>query len=196
MDMRIFQIESNKMLPEKGDILISSPFMNDYHFTRSVILLVEHNEGGSMGIVMNKDFRYHISLSDLIPGLKPARSIPVYKGGPVSRDTLFFLHTLGELEDALPLGNGLYLNGNFEKVLQYILDGKPVEGVFRFFSGYAGWGNGQLEQEIEENSWLTSQSNKNTLLAPHFRDLWRTSLSALGGKYAIWARYPKYPFLN
>lgn len=194
--MRVFQIESNKILPEKGDILISSPFMNDYHFTRSVVLLIERNEERSIGIIMNKDFRYHISLNDLIPDLESARRIPVYKGGPVSRNILFFLHTLGNLEGAMPLGNGLYLNGNFEEVQQYILDGKPVEGVLRFFSGYAGWGNGQLEKEIKENSWLTSQSNKNTLISMQFRDLWRTSLSALGGKYAIWARYPQYPSLN
>ena len=62
-----FQVESNKVLPQQGSILISSPFMNDYHFTRAVVLLIEHNDEGSMGIIMNKDFRYHILLNDLIP---------------------------------------------------------------------------------------------------------------------------------
>ncbi len=194
--MHVFQIESNKTLPVKGSILISSPFLSDYHFTRSVVLLVEHNEEGSMGIIMNKDFRYHVLLNDLIPALELAPKIPVYKGGPVSRDTLFFLHTFKDLKGALPLGNGLYLNGDFEEVQQYILDGNPIEGVLRFFSGYAGWENGQLEKEIEENSWLISDGNKETLLNLHSRDLWRTSLTDLGGKYAIWARYPQYPALN
>lgn len=137
MDMHVFQVESNKVLPQQGSILISSPFMNDYHFTRAVVLLIEHNDEGSMGIIMNKDFRYHILLNDLIPELEFAQRVPVYKGGPVSRETIFFLHTLKDLEGALPLGNGLYLNGDFNAVQQYILDGKPIEGVIRFFAGYA-----------------------------------------------------------
>ena len=193
MDMHVFQVESNKVLPQQGSILISSPFMNDYHFLRAVVLLIEHNDEGSMGIIMNKDFRYHILLNDLIPELEFAQRVPVYKGGPVSRETIFFLHTLKDLEGALPLGNGLYLNGDFNAVQQYILDGKPIEGVIRFFAGYAGWDHGQLAKEIKENSWLIGKAGKETLLNQHFRDLWHTSLNEMGGKYAIWARYPQYP---
>ena len=196
MDMHVFQVESNKVLPQQGSILISSPFMNDYHFTRAVVLLIEHNDEGSMGIIMNKDFRYHILLNDLIPELEFAQRVPVYKGGPVSRETIFFLHTLKDLEGALPLGNGLYLNGDFNAVQQYILDGKPIEGVIRFFAGYAGWDHGQLAKEIKENSWLIGKAGKETLLNQHFRDLWHTSLNEMGGKYAIWARYPQYRSLN
>lgn len=154
MDMHVFQVESNKVLPQQGSILISSPFMNDYHFTRAVVLLIEHNDEGSMGIIMNKDFRYHILLNDLIPELEFAQRVPVYKGGPVSRETIFFLHTLKDLEGALPLGNGLYLNGDFNAVQQYILDGKPIEGVIRFFAGYAGWDHGQLAKEIKRTHGL------------------------------------------
>lgn len=196
MDMHVFQIESNKVLPVKGNILISSPFMSDYHFARSVVLLIEHNDEGSMGITMNKDFRYHVSLNDLVPDLGTTQRIPVYKGGPVSRDTIFFLHTLKDLEGALPLGNGLFLNGDFEEVQKYIREGNPIEGVLRFFSGYAGWDNGQLTKEIEENSWVISDSRKEPLLDMPYRDLWRTSLSDLGGKYVIWSKYPQYPSLN
>ena len=65
MDMHIFQIKSNQTLPSPGGILIASPLLNDYHFMRSVVLLITHSEEGSMGIVMNKDFRYHISLNQL-----------------------------------------------------------------------------------------------------------------------------------
>lgn len=78
----------------------------------------------------------------------------------------------------------------------YILDGKPIEGVIRFFAGYAGWDHGQLAKEIKENSWLIGKAGKETLLNQHFRDLWHTSLNEMGGKYAIWARYPQYPSLN
>lgn len=93
MDMRIFQVKSNKALPHTGSILIASPLLYDYHFARSVVLMITHNSEGSMGIVMNKDFRYHISLNQLVPNLETAPLIPVYKGGPVDRSTIFFLHT-------------------------------------------------------------------------------------------------------
>lgn len=194
--MHVFQIESNKVAPAKGNILISSPFLSDYHFTRSVVLLVEHDEEGSMGIIMNKDFRYHVLLNDLIPALEFAPPIPVYKGGSVGRDTLFFIHTMEDVEGALPLGNGLYLNGDFEEIKKYILDGNPIQGVLRFFAGYAGWESGQLIKEIKENSWLIGNTDKDLLLGSQSRDLWRNSLNVLGGKYAIWARYPQYPSLN
>ncbi len=194
--MHVFQIEANKALPKKGNILISSPFLSDYHFARSVVLLVEHNENGTMGITVNKDFRFHLMLNDLIPELAFAQRIPVYKGGPVNRETLFFIHTLKGLDGAMPIGNGLFLNGNFKIVLQYIRDGKPTKGIFRFFAGYAGWDQGQLAEEIKENSWLVGKTDKEMLFNLHFRDLWHASLDNMGGKYAIWARYPQYPTLN
>lgn len=196
MDMSIFQIESNKMKPQAGSILISAPFLRDYHFARSVVLLVEHNEEGSMGIVLNKKFNYQINLDELVPELEFKPKIPVYKGGPVSRDILFYLHTLHDLEGAVSLGNGLYLNGNFDQLKQYILDGNPVEGVIRFFTGYAGWDAGQLEKEIEENNWLVATTEDHDLLNPYLNDYWKLSLYKMGGKYAIWSRYPQFPTLN
>ena len=178
--MRVFQIESGRVLPMKGDILISSPFFRGHDLTRSVVLLLEHNEEGSMGIILNKEFRNHILLNELLPPLEFAQRVPIYKGGPVSRETIFFLHTLEDLKGAIPLANGLYVNGNFGEVQKYILDGKPVEGVFRFFSGYVGWEKGQLIKEIEEKSWLIVDSNKEMLQDLNFCDLWHTMLAKLG----------------
>ncbi len=113
MDMRIFQVKSNKALPHTGSILIASPLLYDYHFARSVVLMVTHNSEGSMGIVMNKDFRYHISLNQLVPNLESAPSIPVYKGGPVGRNTIFFIHTLPELEGSLRLRKRIIFKRRF-----------------------------------------------------------------------------------
>lgn len=196
MDMTVFQIESNKVLPKQGSILISAPFLRDYHFARSVVLVVEHGEEGSMGIVLNKSFHYVMTLNELVPALEFAPRIPVYKGGPVSRETLFYLHTLKDLKGALPIGNGLYLNGDFEQMQQYILEGNPTEGVVKFFCGYAGWQGDQLMKEIEENSWMVTEQASEELLQPFQRNLWRNSLTRMGGRYAIWAKYPLYPTLN
>ena len=196
MDMTLFQIESNKLLPHPGSLLISAPFLMDFHFARSVVLMIEHNDEGSMGIVLNKNFSNLMTLNELVPELASLPPIPLYKGGPIGRETLFYLHTFADLKDALPLGNGLYVNGDFEQMKRYILSGAPTQGHVRFFMGYAGWQKGQLKQEIENNTWIISNDNKVDLLHMYLRDLWQETLCDLGGKYAIWSRYPKYPIMN
>lgn len=196
MDMTIFQVESNKILPKQGSLLISAPFMKDFYFARSVVLMIDHNDEGSMGLVLNKNFNGLMTLNELVPDLGTLPPIPLYKGGPVGKETLFYLHTLSYLKESLPLGNGLYLNGDFNQMQQYILSGAPTQGVVRFFMGYAGWQKGQLENEIEENTWVINNECKVDLLNTYLRDLWQESLCDLGGKYAVWARYPRYPIMN
>lgn len=196
MDMNIFQIESSQQLPRPGSLLIASPFLNDFYFARSVVLVAEHNEEGSMGILINKSFNSLMSLGDVVPELNSLPPIPLYKGGPIGRDTLFYLHTFDFLDQALPIGNGLYLNGDFEQLKKYLLSGGPTGGYIRFFMGYAGWTKGQLMQEIEENTWIVSNDNQTDLLYMYLRDLWRETLQDMGGKYAVWSRYPQYPIMN
>ena len=196
MDMRIFQVHSNKALPHVGSILIASPLLYDYHFARSVVLMVTHNIEGSMGIVMNKNFRYLIALNQLVPKLAAVPAIPIFKGGPVDRDTIFFLHVLGHLKGALDLGNGLYLNGDFSAVIQYILNGNPVEGFIRFFAGYAGWEHEQLEKEIDDDSWMIGEGTKTHLLDEDYHNLWLISMIELVKPFSLWATYPQYPSCN
>ena len=196
MDMTLFQVESNKEFPRQGSLLIAAPFLRDYQFSRIVILMVEHNEEGSMGIILNKNFSNLMTLNEVVPELASLPPIPLYKGGPVGRDTLFYLHTLSYLKDALPLGNGLYLNGDFNQMQQYILSGAPTQGVARFFMGYAGWQKGQLKQEMKQNTWIVNNESQVDLLNMYLRDLWQEALCDMGGKYTIWSRYPKYPFMN
>ena len=196
MDMTLFQVESNKEFPRQGSLLIAAPFLRDYQFSRTVILMVEHNEEGSMGIILNKNFSNLMTLNEVVPELASLPPIPLYKGGPVGRDTLFYLHTLSYLKDALPIGNGLYLNGDFNQMQQYILSGAPTQGVARFFMGYAGWQKGQLKQEMMQNTWIVNNESQVDLLNMYLRDLWQEALCDMGGKYMIWSRYPKYPFMN
>ena len=196
MDMTIFQIESNKIHPRKGDLLISAPFLKDFYFARSVILMIENNDEGSMGIVLNKSFSNFMTLNEVIPELASLPPIPLYKGGPVERKTLFYLHSFSELKDALPLGNGLYVNGDFEQMKRYLLCGGSTQGYIRFFMGYTGWQKGQLKQEIETNTWIINKDSRLDLLNMHLRDLWKESLCDMGGKYAVWSHYPNYPIMN
>jgi putative transcriptional regulator len=196
MNMSVFQFKANDSPPATGKILISSPFLRGSEFARSVVLIIEHNERGSVGILLNKEFPYHVWLNDLLPGTHLKVRIPVSVGGPIDRETLFFVHRFSKLSGAIPIGDGLYINGDFAQVLRYISEGNPTDGYVRFFFGCIGWTFGQLTDEIHENSWLVSAGNKEALLHDQTQALWSQCLDSLGGKYALWARYPQYPSLN
>ena len=196
MDMDIFQLDWNIEEPSVGSLLLASPFLADIHFARAVILMVEETEEGAMGIVMNKRNDYDLMLHELVSDLDDVQPIPVYKGGPVGTDILFYLHKLKNLEGATPLGHGLYLNGNFDHLKQYIKEGNPVDGVIRFFTGYAGWSAGQLNGELQEKSWTVVSGASKKLIKATQGDLWKGILQAMGGKYELWSHYPIFPMLN
>ena len=174
IDSDIFKIQSNNVLPSRGRILISEPFLRDATFGRSVILLVDHTDEGSMGLVINKQLP--LFLNDIIMEFKYLDEIPLYKGGPIATDTLFYLHTLSDIPDSISISKGLYL--------------------IRFFLGYSGWDSEQLNNEIRENTWLVSEEEKSYLMKNNIKDMWRTALEKLGSKYETWSRFPQVPTLN
>ena len=191
----IFKIETNHVVPSRGKVLISEPFLYDEMFGRSVILLVDHSTDGTMGLVLNKPLP--LSLNDVLKEFKDISNIPIYKGGPLSTDTLFYLHTLKDVEDSLQIGKGVYLNGDFDAIRRYILQGNNIDGKIRFFLGYSGWEHDQLCQEIEENTWLIGSTSIASLMNEKgSAELWKNVLGQLGGKYEIWSRFPQIPTLN
>lgn len=191
----IFKIETNHVVPSRGKVLISEPFLYDEMFGRSVILLVDHSTDGTMGLVLNKPLP--LSLNDVLKEFKDINNIPIYKGGPLSTDTLFYLHTLKDVEDSLQIGKGVYLNGDFDAIRRYILQGNDIDGKIRFFLGYSGWEHDQLCQKIEENTWLIGSTGISSLMDEKgSAELWKNVLGQLGGKYEIWSRFPQIPTLN
>lgn len=130
-NINLFKIETNHVVPARGKVLISEPFLCDHMFGRSVILLVDHTHDGTMGLVLNKPLP--LFLNDVLKDFDCPESIPIYKGGPLSTDTLFYLHTLEGITGALSIGKGFYLNGDFEAIKNYIMQGNPVKGRIRFF---------------------------------------------------------------
>lgn len=181
-------------MPEKGKILISEPFLHDATFGRSVVLIIDHTKEGSMGLILNKQLP--LVLNDIIKEFKYTEEIPLYKGGPIGTDTLFYLHTLKHIPGALPVSDGLYMNGNFDEVKKYVLQGNPIEGKIRFFLGYSGWERKQLKQEIKENTWIISEEEKSYLMNRETKDMWKKALGKLGSKYETWSRFPLIPSLN
>ena len=117
--------------------------------------------------------------------------------GPISTDTLFYLHTLDNVADSLPIANGFYLNGDFTAIKRFMAEGNSIKGKIRFFLGYSGWEPGQLKQEIEENTWLVDKADIPSLMDEKAsRSLWKDALGKLGGKYEMWSRFPQIPTLN
>ena len=183
------------MKPEKGKILISEPFLRNIYFQRSVILLIEHNTQGTTGFVLNK--RTDLLLNDFIYGLEGAPQIPIYLGGPVSSDHLFFIHSLGDLiPDSIQFGDNLYFDGDFESLNYYLLSGKPVSGKVKFFLGYAGWTENQLVDEIAQDSWLIGTASLHHIFFAEGDSFWKNSVESIGGAYNKWVNYPKDPLLN
>ena len=191
----IFKIEPIHVVPGRGMVLIPEPFHCEKMFGRSVVLLIDHTSEGTMGLVLNKPFP--LSLSDIFHDIAGGRNIPIYWCGPLGADTIFYLHTIEGIPGAFPVGKGLYVNGDFNAVRDYINRTPSVEGTLRFFMGYSGWESGQLEQEIEENTWIVGRETTASLMDEKASvGLWQKSLSKLGGKYAVWSRCPQIPTLN
>lgn len=176
INLDIFKIQSNNVLPSRGKILISEPFLRDATFGRSVILLVDHTEEGTMGLVINKQLP--LLLNDVVMEFKYLDEIPLYKGGPVATDTLFYLHTLEKIPGSIPVSKGLFLNGDFEEIKKYILQGNKVNECIRFFLGYSGWESNQLHSEIKENTWLVSEEENSYLMRNDTKDMWKEALES------------------
>jgi len=183
-------------IPRAGTLLLSEPFMLDENFKRSVILLCETRVDGAIGFVVNK--KLDISLQEAIEDF-PEFDAPIYLGGPVQVDTLHFIHNLGDLiEGSIKISNRLYWGGNFEMVQMLIQNKMVSPDNFRFFIGYSGWGPGQLEKEVEENSWIMVDGLADDLLRLHQTDnaLWQKIMRDAGGRYSIMSNFPENPVLN
>ncbi|MBN8702125.1 MAG: YqgE/AlgH family protein [Bacteroidetes bacterium] len=184
---------NNKTEPTKGKIIISEPFLDDQFFKRSVVLLVEHNELGTTGFILNKAL--DVKLHELVPEL-PYYEGNVFYGGPVNKDQLFFIHTLKSIKDSLTIRKGLYWGGDFEQVKELMQQGKLSDTNIRFFIGYSGWDFKQLEKEIEQKSWIVSDEKNTVLFNENFFNLWTICLKSMGKEYAIMTTFPENPELN
>jgi putative transcriptional regulator len=120
-------------------------------FEHSTILIVKHNEEGSLGFVINKSFEK--SLHELIE-FNHSKPFPLMDGGPVDRDHLFVLHKRPDIIDGgEKVSNGQYLGGNMEQVIQAISNIEANNQEIQIFIGYCGWDKGELESEVEEGCW-------------------------------------------
>ena len=137
-----------KLLPSKGKLLIAEPSIIDDSFGRTVVLLTEHNENGSVGFILNKPLEY--TINELVPDLKC--NSKVFNGGPVEQDNLYFIHQSPDIiPNSIEITSGIYWGGDFSALKKLINDNKIEPESIRFFLGYSGWSSKQLISEMKED---------------------------------------------
>lgn len=184
----------NNITPEKGSLLISEPFLPDPNFERTVVLLCEHNDDGSFGFVLNKPSQ--VTVSEIMDDLESVHA-PVYIGGPVEQNTLHFVHRTPNLEGGTEIADGIIWGGNFEQLIILSQEGRINDDDFRFFAGYSGWSEGQLQKELEADSWIvTPPASAELIFQSDVNTLWKTVLKQLGGRFHVYSNYPTDPRLN
>ena len=197
LDSDILKMKFDQPTPKVGDILLAEPLMNDIAFQRSVVILIEHSdEAGSLGFVTNRCSNYN--LHDLDEEIEREDEIPIYIGGPVHRDRLYYIHTLGNLiPESIEVCNGLYVSGDFKTLIEYVNSGAPIEGKVRFFLGCSGWEKEQLEKELRNFDWAVKKMrNPQRLLTLDEEDAWRAEVSELDEQYLLWRNCPSSTILN
>ncbi len=160
-----------------GCLLVASPQLMDPHFVRGVVLIVNHDAGGSFGLVLNRPLESR--LSDVLPGVDAsAADIPVLQGGPVQTDVLQFVSRDGEAGRLVV--PGVHVGASLSEVIAE----QAAAGRALAFLGYAGWGEGQLERETAEGSWIIAPARAAHVFDIPASHLWAAVLRELGGRYA------------
>ena len=144
-----------------GTILISAPTLDDPNFNKAVIVIAEHNEKGAMGFVINKKFTR--ALNEL-EEFKQCIAFPLYDGGPMDKEHLYFIHRQPSLiEDGTLICNSIYLGGNFKQAVAQLNNKTITEKDIKVFIGYCGWDANELEEEVEEGSWIIADINEESI---------------------------------
>jgi putative transcriptional regulator len=176
-----------------GQLLLASPSLDDPNFARTVVLIGVHNDDGAMGVVLNRPSP--VTVGEALPQLEAAveDGERVYVGGPVSPTSVV---CLAEFDD--PACAELIVLGR----IGFPSAGAGVEQLadatarWRVFAGYAGWGEGQLDAEVQRGDWISQAALPEDVFTDRADELWESVLTRKGGRYALIARMPEDPSLN
>lgn len=186
----IYGIQPNHEPPEKGKILVASPFIMEKCFRRSVIYLLDEGEDDIYaGVVLNKKSKY--SLGDIVHEARQFPKIPIYQGGPVGTNRLLYLHCLGNMfTGSVHIGGNIYMGVEMLPVISYLSAGNKADGYIKFFLGFSGWSSGQLKMEIATESWGVGKLAYPYKCLKNDDALWRKSVVSLGKGYSPWLKIP------
>jgi putative transcriptional regulator len=174
----------------KGQLLISNGNLFDLNFRQTVLLIADHSEEGALGVVLNR--RSEVTVAEAAPAVAtlvgPEASL--FIGGPVQPTAAVVLAEFEYPDDASHL-----IFGSVGLVTGEIAAPGALKQA-RVFAGYAGWGPGQLEREMEENSWIVDEARAEDVFTSEPQNLWATVLSRKGGEFKMLARMPFDPSTN
>jgi putative transcriptional regulator len=191
------KLEYDKNIPDpkNGDLLISEPFLHDPNFDRTVILVCDNGIEGTFGLVINKTT--NLLLAEVMNETINFNSC-LNLGGPVEQNTLHYVHRIKvPIDDSIELGNGLYWSGDFNQIKELIANGQVTEEDIKFYLGYSGWSEGQLREELDQQSWFVKpQATSRQIFDMDEEALWQSILKEMGGKYKVFSNYPSDPRLN
>lgn len=193
LNYKFFEPDENQE-PQKGKALVSEPFLLDNYFKRSIVIITEHNESGTVGFVLNKPV--DVKINEVVENF-PDIDAEVALGGPVSTNTLHYLHTLGDIiPNSVPVIGNICWGGDFEVVERLITSGNISAEQIRFFLGYSGWSPNQLENELAENAWIVCDISPEEIMMPMNKHYWTKKLRGMGQKYEMWSNFPENPEMN
>lgn len=177
-----------------GSLLVAEPFLTEEYFNHGVITLVDYSaDEGALGLVMNNPTGH--MLDEFIDGVSEKSNVPVFCGGPIGPDRMVFMHTLGDkvFEGAQEFAPGLYLGGDFDAAVDYVNSGYPLDGAIRFFIGYSGWDAGQLNDELDNETWAVTDApaNLSILLSGSDDSYWHRFVRRMGEPYRAWRFFPR-----
>ncbi len=179
----------------RGRLLVAAPHLDDDpNFRRAVVLVLEHADEGALGIVLNRpmEVRAAEALPEPLAGVVSEGS-PVFKGGPVQPGTVI---VLAEFQDAAAAGGIAFDAVGILDPASVEEGSPPAMARARAFGGYAGWGGGQLEDEIQQDAWIDVEPMAGDVFTDDPPGLWREVLSRAGGSYRLMATAPDDPLLN
>lgn len=184
----------NKLSLKQGRLLIAEPFMNDPYFKRSVVLLTEHKKEGSLGFILNQPL--NISINDTLKDF-PIFDAPIFMGGPVQTDSLFYIHTQGDIiTESEYIIDNLYWSGNFNQLKEMVANQQIFPHEVMFFIGYSGWDYLQIKDEVKNNSWIISDLNKFSITDFKQQHFWKSALQKMGTQYSMLSNFPEDPSFN
>lgn len=177
----------------KGKILISTPDISGDIFSRSVVLIIDHNPEGAFGLILNKKNQQMSARLLRIFGFPVA----VYEGGPVENDKIFFICKGQKItENFTQIDDDFYLTEDIESVVTAIIEQRISVADIKVFSGYSGWAPQQLEQEIRRKMWTAVDVYQLDYTLPNDHGLWKSIMQNLGGEYLLWANAPEDVSMN
>lgn len=177
----------------KGKVLISTPDASGDIFSRSVVLIVDHNESGAFGLILNKK---NEQVSQTIGELF-GFPVDVFEGGPVENDKIFFIvKGTAVNEYYLKINEEFYLTEDTETIIEEMINGRLSTENVKVFSGYSGWAAQQLEGEIQRKFWTVADVYHLDYTGFNDHNLWKKIMQNLGGEFLIWANTPVDVSLN